>query len=98
MTISVFASFYPHPESADAFLELMDGMVTGTRAEPGCLRYDLFTATADDSYHLFEIYADNDALEAHRATDHYKAYRAAAPDLLAEPIGVLVLDPIDALA
>lgn len=97
MTVSVFASFYPHAESAEKFLSLMEGMVRDTRNEPGCLRYDLFAAGGDGTgYHLFEIYADSEALEAHRAAAHYKAYRSAVPDLLAEPIGVLVLEPIDA--
>ncbi len=97
MTVSVFASFHPHAESTEEFLELMAGMVRDTRAEPGCLRYDLFAAAGDaSSYHLFEIYADGDALDAHRGTEHYQAYRAAVPGLLAEPIAVLVLEPIDA--
>ncbi len=96
MTVSVFASFHPHPGSTAEFLELMTGMVRDTRNEPGCLRYDLFVEAGEGTgYHLFEIYADSDALEAHRAADHYKAYRAAVPDLLAEPIGVLVLDAVD---
>ncbi len=98
MTISVFASFYPHPESTQDFLALMEGMVGDTRKEAGCLRYDFFAGEGDGGgYHLFEIYSDNDSLEAHRAASHYKAYRSAVPELLAEPIGVLVLEPIDAL-
>ena len=97
MTVSVFASFYPRPEATDEFLELMQGMVTGTRLEPGCLRYDLFSAGGQGSgFHLFEVYVDSDALDAHRETDHYRHYRRLAPDMLSEPIGVIVLDPIDA--
>ena len=46
--------------------------------------------------HLFERYSDGDALQHHRETDHYKAYRAKIVDYLAEPIGVLVLDAVDA--
>lgn len=97
MTVSVFASFYPRPDATEEFLELMAGMVEGTRRESGCLRYDLFSAGGEGSgFHLFEIYADSAALDAHRETDHYKAYRRRAPDLLSEPIGVIVLDPVDA--
>jgi quinol monooxygenase YgiN len=97
MTVSVFASFHPHLESVAKFLDLMAGMVRDTRNEPGCLRYDLFAEAGEGTgYHLFEIYADSNALEAHRAAGHYKAYRAAVPDLLAEPIGVLVLEAVDA--
>jgi quinol monooxygenase YgiN len=71
-------------------------MVAPTRAEPGNLRYDLYrTNTGADSFHFFEIYADQAALDAHRATGHYKAYRASIPDHLAEPIGVKVLSGLD---
>lgn len=97
MTVSVFASFYPRAEATEEFLAVMAGMVRDTREEPGCQRYDLFAGGGEaGGYHLFEIYQDAAALEAHRATDHYQAYRATAPALLAEPIGVLVLEPVDA--
>jgi len=97
MTISVFASFFPHLESTSEFLGLMAGMVRDTRNEPGCLRYDLFAEAGEETgFHLFETYADSDALEAHRAADHYQAYRATVSDLLAKPIGVVVLEAVDA--
>jgi quinol monooxygenase YgiN len=71
-------------------------MVERTRAEPGCERYDLYEQTdASGALHLFERYRNKDALEAHRATDHYVEYRRQVADLLEEPIGVVVLDPID---
>lgn len=97
MTVSVFASFYPRPENTEEFLELMQEMVVATRGERGCLRYDLFSAGGEGSgFHLFEIYTDQVGLEAHRETAHYKEYRRRAPDMLSEPIGVILLDPIDA--
>ena len=67
-----------------------------TRQEPGCEQYDLFRAGSQDrpTFHLIERYANGEALEAHRATDHYRAYRAEIPDLLDEPIGVLVLTEV----
>ena len=47
------------------------------------MRYDLYrvsgTATA---FVLFEIYMDETARQAHRATAYYKAFRAAITDLL----------------
>lgn len=96
MSINVFASFVPKPgHAADAEAELR-GMVAPSRAEPGCRRYDLYrNAEGAAGFHLFEIYDDQAALEAHRASAHYKAYRAKIPDYLAEPIGVKVLSGVD---
>lgn len=88
----VLASFDPVPETRGEAARILDGMVAPTRAEPGCRRYDLFEEE-DGSLHLLECYDDRAALEHHRETDHYKAYRAAITDHLASPIAVKVLTP-----
>jgi quinol monooxygenase YgiN len=94
--VRVFASFVPQDGNVDAVREILLGMRVATRQEPGCEQYDLFTAETDGhpTFHLFERYTDADALQAHRDTDHYKAYRAAIPDLLDGPIGVVVLSEV----
>jgi quinol monooxygenase YgiN len=97
--VSVFASFRPHPGRAADLRALLTWMVERTRAEPGCERYDLYEERdADGALHLFERYRDQEALEAHRATDHYVEYRRQVADMLKDPIGVIVLDPVDARA
>jgi quinol monooxygenase YgiN len=95
--VSVFASFRPHPGSEAELRSLLEWMIERTRAEPGCERYDLYEERdGGGALHLFERYRDQDALEAHRATEHYVEYRRRVADLLRDPIGVVVLDPIDA--
>ena len=95
MAVSVFASFFPHEQSEGAFVELLSGMVTATRAEPGCRRYDLYKSVGGSTaYHLFEIYEDEVALGAHRETEHYTDYRARVADMLTEPVGVILLEPV----
>jgi quinol monooxygenase YgiN len=93
----VFASFVPKLDQVDAARQILRGMRTDTRQEPGCQQYDLFSADGDGrtTFHLIEKYDDPAALDAHRDTEHYKAYRAAIPDLLDEPIGVVVLSEVD---
>jgi quinol monooxygenase YgiN len=94
--VSVFASFRPRPGSEEALRTLLRWMVEHTRAEPGCERYDLYEERdAGGALHLFERYRDQEALEAHRASGHYVEYRRQVGDLLEQPIGVVVLDPID---
>ena len=93
--VIVFASFTPK-DGGDAEVEqILKGMVKPTRSEPGCEVYDLFRSTDESqTFHLFEVYRDRDALEAHRETAHYKAYRSKILDFLAEPIGVKVLEAV----
>ncbi len=66
------------------------------------MTYDLYeasqTAGEEGSFHLFEKYEGPAALEAHRASEHYKHYRAAIGSHLAEPIAVQVLSAVDAKA
>ncbi|KAG8153805.1 putative quinol monooxygenase [Burkholderia catarinensis] len=96
MSIYVFASLMPKPEHAAAVEAELQRMVAATRAEPGNLRYDLFRQTdGKPGFHLFEIYRDEAAIAAHRASEHYTAYRAKAADWLAEPPVVKVLTAVD---
>lgn len=95
----VFASFHPKAGASEPLDGLLRWMAENTRQEAGCLQYDLFRVDGDDvSYHLFERYRDAEALDAHRAADYYKQYRAEVTDLLAQPIDVLVLDEVDVRA
>ena len=92
----VFASFTPRPERVPQLRATLDVMVEHTRQEPGCEIYDLYESDEDGTrFHLFERYTNTDALEAHRGTEHYKAYRAKLPELLASPIQVAVLSELD---
>lgn len=98
--VLVIASFRPLPGAEAAVERILRGMVAPTRAEPGNDIYDLFEGVSNTAgqrtFHLFEKYLDAAALEAHRATEHYKNYRAAIAEHLAEPVGVIVLKAIDA--
>ena len=62
--------------------------------EAGNETYDLY---ADDSgsFHLFERYTDSAALDVHRASDHYRNYRAGVADVLDGTVGVMVLSEHD---
>ena len=92
--VAVIASFTPMADSRHEVRSILEGMIDPTRAEDGCLQYDLY---ADETgFHLFERYEDRAAIEHHQGTDHYRAYRAAIADLLAAPIAVVVAEPVDA--
>lgn len=95
--VTVFATFRPHAEQLDNLLAVLETMTEDTRAEPGCRTYDVYRSGDDDApmLHLFERYDDSAALEAHRASGHYKAYRAKLPDLLMSPVEVAVLSEVN---
>ena len=93
--VGVIARFAPLPEKRSDLRTLLDGMVGPTRSEPGCHSYNLYEVPAEGDLVLIERYNDQVALEHHRKTEHYLNYRAQLGPLLASPISVTVLAPLD---
>jgi quinol monooxygenase YgiN len=57
-------------------------MVEATRAEPGCIEYAFaFDVLDDHVVRIFEVFVDDAAVAAHRASAHMAAWRAAMPGL-----------------
>ena len=62
------------------------GLCGPTRAEKGCINYDLHQALDNPSLFLFhENWASKADLEAHSQSAHLQAWRKRAVELLAEP-------------
>lgn len=96
MSIHVFASLIPKPDRANEVEAELRRMVAATRSEAGNRRYDLFRmANGSPGFHLFEIYDDEAAVDAHRASEHYRTYREKVAGCLAEPPDVKVLAALD---
>lgn len=98
MSQLIFVRFFPKAGQDARVESILRGMVVETRKEPGCRRYDLHeskSAAGARIFCLLERYADAAAVQAHRDTAHYKAYRANIMELLDQPIEVNLLDPLD---
>lgn len=53
--------------------------------EPGCHRFDVHQEAKDPTlFFLYEVYADDAALEAHRAAPHYLEFREDVKDWVIE--------------
>jgi len=66
----------------EAALEPLRTMVEATRAEPGCLSYAFaFDVMDDHLVRIFEVFEDEAALAAHRASPHMASWRAAGQAL-----------------
>lgn len=81
-SVKIIAILTARPGKADALRSLLDDMLVASRAEPGNLRYDLWQDQAEPTrFVLDELYADADAVAAHRASPHFQAYLATIADL-----------------
>ena len=91
--VKVLAILVARPGKDGELRTLLGAMVAPSRAEPGNLRYDLWRDQTDSHrFVLDELYADDDAVAAHRASPHFEAYLSVINDL-AERTAV-ALDPV----
>jgi quinol monooxygenase YgiN len=66
------------------------GLVDPTRAEHGCLAYDLFeSASMPGTFITVELWRDQSDVDAHMQTAHIAAALAASEAHLAAPPGIL---------
>ena len=81
--IHVIATITLKPGSFDAFREAAMPCIEATRAEPGCVVYDLNTSVTNSNRVVFlEQWKSRDDLEAHFNRPHMKVFRNATPTLV----------------
>jgi quinol monooxygenase YgiN len=73
--LALIVNFTVKPGDEEKTREYMRIMEEHTRREPGCRQYIAHQAQDDTRRFLFyELYDDQAALDAHRASAHYKQY------------------------
>jgi autoinducer 2-degrading protein len=66
-----------------AFMAKLAENGAAARAEPGCLQFDILVDPQDVTrVMLYEVYADEEAFQAHQQTAAFKKYLAEAVPLL----------------
>ena len=79
-----------------AFVAEARRCVTASRAEPGVLRYELWREAAGDRRFVFNaLYSDNAAVQAHMASDQFKAFGLAARHLVVSRPEIIVTQVVD---
>jgi len=77
MRIVKQVTFIARSGQEEALRRMLEEMVTPSRAEPGCLRYDIYEMNAEPGrFVVVEAWEDESALEGHKNTEHYKYYKA----------------------
>ena len=73
------------PESIEKFISLADIVVEQSNLEKGCLVYKLYQEAGNPSNFIFyEVYENQDAVDFHNSTQHFKAFIGQITELLAE--------------
>lgn len=73
--IIVAAKITAAPGKRDAFIEAAQPCIQATRAEAGCILYELYASTEDaDKLMYYEHWRSREALDQHMASEHMKAF------------------------
>jgi quinol monooxygenase YgiN len=85
MAVIIFTRLTAKPGRRAELLSVLDELGIATRAEPGCAVFVAHAARDDADLVLgYEVFDDDDAVTAHRATDAVRIARDALDDLLVE--------------
>ena len=96
MPVKVVALVEVKPDADDAFIAAAKTCVAASRAEAGVLHYELWRETDGERRFVFnELYTDDAAVQAHMASDHFKAFGLAARDLAKARPTIIVTHPVD---
>jgi quinol monooxygenase YgiN len=80
--VTVVATLRAAKGKADALAALLvEQCAVIRKTEPGCLAYRIHRSTTDpDAFLFYEIYVDEAAFDAHRASPHLAQYRKRRQD------------------
>lgn len=97
--IVVHVSINVKKEYLESFLAATIENAENSLKEPGISRFNVLQSRDDESkFILNEVYQDENAVIAHKNTDHYAKWRSTVENMMAEPrfsIKYINLFPLD---
>ncbi len=73
------------PEKLDLFLSLAATMVQKSNAEPGCILYKTYQEVGNpNSFIFYEVYENQQAIDDHTASVHFKSFKGQMDTILVE--------------
>ena len=80
--IALMVTINIKPGHKDAFMaSMLDDARGSNKDEPGCLRFDVLEDNDNpNQIHLYEVYQDQAALDAHRQAPHFTKWRETVGD------------------
>ena len=72
-----------YPEAVEQFLSYANVIVLASNLEQGCLIYNLYQEVGKPSSFIFyEEYVNQDAIDFHNSTNHFKTFIAQITEIL----------------
>jgi quinol monooxygenase YgiN len=93
--IQVVAVIKAKPGGEGLVREALTGLVPPTRAEAGCVSYDLYESDGEPgTFITIELWRARSDLDGHMQSEHIAAVFASAGEALAQPPAIHVLNPV----
>ena len=94
--IALMVTINIKPGHKEAFMaSMLDDARGSNNDEPGCLRFDVLQDNDNPNrIHLYEVYQDEAALDAHRQAPHFTKWRETVADWFDGEVGRRVCTPV----
>ena len=87
------ATFFIKEEKREAFLEKAQTLIASSRAEEGCLAYDLYESTTEENkFVMVEQWRDDEAVASHNQTEELQDLFKAMPDYASKETQLIMTD------
>jgi autoinducer 2-degrading protein len=86
--VVLWIELHVKPENRTRFIEVArEKAQRASQEEGGVLGFDFLEDARDpNTFYYYEVYRDEDAFAAHRASDHFARWREAADTCLSAPL------------
>jgi quinol monooxygenase YgiN len=93
--VRVIARAVARDGKAEELKELLRGLIAPTRAEAGCIYYELFESNLPGLLYFNELWESQAHLDAHAASSHITEIFGKAKALFREPLEVNLLTAVE---
>lgn len=81
--LTIVAHIQAHPDHVDLLKAALEKLIAPTRAEQGCLQYDLHQDSSDPAHFMFyENWTSRALWQTHMGAPHVAAHRAATEGMV----------------
>jgi quinol monooxygenase YgiN len=85
--LTIIAHIHAEPDQVDLVKEELHKVIAPTRAEEGCLNYDLHQDNEDPThFFFFENWESRDLWQIHMDSDHLKVFKEATEGAIKEVV------------
>jgi quinol monooxygenase YgiN len=95
MSLFIFVRFEPRPGKENELRELLRSNLEPTRAEPGCVRINLYESIRGPrTFFIHSEFLDEAAFEVHAEMPHIVRFLGLVVDLITHPLEVIRTEQI----